>query len=66
MQKRVDELKQRRWDEMSDEEKNYQKIIYDRCSPDEEKNKISHKDSGNLFVVGFILAIVVFVIFFGG
>ena len=64
VQKRIDEAKQRAWDEMSQEEKNYQHSINGRSSPDVEKAQIESRNNGNLIIAGCILAILISLIFF--
>jgi hypothetical protein len=64
MQERVHEAKQRVWDEMSQEERNYQYIMNDRRSPEVEKTQIESNDRGNLILMGYILAMLIFSIFF--
>ena len=68
MQKRVDEAKQRAWDEMSPEERNYQHAINDRSSPAVENEEIKRQKesdkNGFLIIAGCILFVLISLIFF--
>lgn len=62
MQERVHKAKQRAWDEMSQEEKDYQYIVNDRRSPDVEKAQMDSNHRGSLIVAGYILAILIYIL----
>lgn len=63
IQECVHAAKQRAWDEMSSEERNLQHL-QGMHSPDMEKAQIKSNNRGNLLVAGYILAILIFSIFF--
>lgn len=61
---RIETAKQRAWDEMTTEERNTQSMMYGRRSPHTEKSQIESNNNGTLLVAGYIVAILIYVIFF--